>query len=198
MQVSFSISICSSLFISLVDMLLMDVHLTLDDDGTLAKSRFFQFVEVVVGFLSSDKIAHSASPIRRLEGGVNLQFRKKGAYLVASTLSIGLVGTGAASPIDLDAVTTCLGLFASQHRADTGFFPLFLLFRDELLLSVHHVVKNRVLMYYHCAIPLILCLQVFCELLRRHGDGTQKDGECKNKKAFHLNFWIERVDTIES
>ena len=59
-------------------MLLIDIHFTLDNDGTLCQSCALQLVEIVIRFLACDKITHTASPVRRFEGGIDTKFREDG------------------------------------------------------------------------------------------------------------------------
>ena len=47
-----------------LSILLIDIHFTLDNDGTLCQPRTLQFVEIVIRFPACDKIAHTASPVR--------------------------------------------------------------------------------------------------------------------------------------
>ena len=44
-------------------MLLIDIYLTLDNNGTLGKPGALQFVKIVIRLLMGDKIAHTASPV---------------------------------------------------------------------------------------------------------------------------------------
>ena len=166
-------------------MLLIDKYFALDNDGTLCESRFPEFVKIVSCLLACSEVAHTAIPVGGFESGVGLQFGENGGHSCPCTMCVGLVGTCASTPIHLYAVSACFGFltFGGDGRKVSLFLPLL---RDELPLTVHHVINEGVLMYSHCALPRCRACEMVHEVLCRHGDCTQKDGECEDKKSFHF------------